>query len=233
MVLIPLRDDNPIRFIRFPYVTVGLIAACVVAYLWQLTWGPAGDNLILGLGTVPAAVVGEVDLPDSIELVPPSVTLLTAIFLHGSFMHLAGNMMFLWIFGDNVEDGMGHVRFLIFYLLCGIGAGLIYIITAYSSTVPAIGASGAISGVLGAYLLLHPKARVLTLFLRMPVTLPAFVVLGLWIAFQIFSASFEQGGEGGGVAWWAHIGGFAVGTLLIAFFRRRGVPLLDGGFGRR
>jgi membrane associated rhomboid family serine protease len=232
-MLLPLKDHNPIRRIPFQYVTVGLIAACVLAFLGQLWQPDGGERLVYGLGTVPAVLLGEARLPAGIELVAPQLTLVTAMFLHGGWMHLIGNMAFLWIFGDNVEDAMGHVRFLCFYLLCGIIAGLVHVGMNPASAIPAIGASGAISGVLGAYLVLHPKARVLTLFLRFLVPLPAVVVLGAWIAFQFLSAYLPgDSGTGGGVAWWAHIGGFIAGALLVIPFRQRGVPLLDG-IGRR
>jgi membrane associated rhomboid family serine protease len=228
MVLIPISDINPVRHIRFQYVTVSLIIACVVAFLWELSRGAQLDYIVCALGTVPGALTGEKNIPCASAIVPPFATLVTAMFLHGDWMHLIGNMAFLWIFGDNVEDALGHFRYLLFYLLCGVGAGLVHVAANLGSTVPAIGASGAISGVLGGYLMLHPRAQVLTLFLRFMVRMPAFVVLGLWIGFQIFSASFESGGEAGGVAWWAHIGGFVIGAILVIFFRRPGVPLLAG-----
>lgn len=231
MVLIPVRDVNPIRHIRFAFVTVGLIVACVAAYLWQLSLGPGVERALLALGAVPAVITGERTLPPALVLVPPGVTLVTSMFLHGGVMHLIGNMAFLWIFGDNVEDAMGHLRFLVFYLLTGVIAGLAHIAMNPDSTVPAVGASGAISGVLGAYLVLHPKAQVLTVFVRVLVTLPAFVVLGLWIGFQLVSAYLDPGREVGGVAWWAHIGGFVAGALLVLVFRRRNPPLRGGGRG--
>jgi len=229
MGLFPLRDSNPLRSITFQYVTVTLIAICVAVFLWQLLQGPAGERVFFRFGTIPAVLFGSRVLPPELAAIPPTLTLITAMFLHGGIMHLLGNMLFLWIFGDNVEDSMGHARYLVFYLLCGILAGLAHAVVDPASEIPAIGASGAISGVLGAYLVLHPRARVLVVMLRITmVWLPAWIVLGLWIGFQVLSAAM---GGGGGVAWWAHIGGFAIGAILVVPFRRRGVPLFDGMFG--
>ena len=226
-MLIPLKDENPLRWIGFPYVTVALIAACVLAFLWELSLGPAQDRIIYALGAIPAVVTGERVLPPGLALVPAELTLVTSMFLHGGWLHLGGNMLFLWIFGDNVEDAMGHVRFLVFYLICGVAAALAHVYFNPGSEIPTVGASGAISGVLGAYVVLHPRVQVLTLFLRFFITLPAFVVLGLWFGLQGLSALMDTAGEAGGVAWWAHIGGFVVGAILVIPFRRRAVPLLE------
>jgi rhomboid family protein len=227
-VLIPLKDSNPLRWIGFPYVTVALIAACVLTFLWQLSLGATGNRIVYALGAIPAVLTGDRALPPDLALVPAPLTLVTSMFLHGSWLHLGGNMLFLWIFGDNVEDAMGHVRFLVFYLLCGVLAALAHVAADVHSVIPTVGASGAISGVLGAYLILHPRAEVLTLFFRFFVTLPAFVVLGVWIGLQALNAYLETGGEaGGGVAWWAHIGGFVAGAVLVVPFRRKSVPLLE------
>lgn len=227
-MLLPLKDENPLRRIRFQYMTVALIAASVLVFLAQLWQPDAGARLISGLGTVPAVLLGSERLPPGTAIVEARLTLVTAMFLHAGFMHLIGNMAFLWIFGDNVEDAMGHGRFLVFYLLCGIIAGLVHVGMNPTSEVPAIGASGAISGVLGAYLVLHPRARVQTLFIRFLVPLPAIVVLGVWIGFQVLSVYLPGEAEATGVAWWAHIGGFIAGAVLVIPFRSRGVPLLDG-----
>ena len=227
MALFPLKDDNPLTRIPFQYVTVALIGACVAVFLWQVSLA-AGDNAaVLALGAIPAVVFGSRELAPDLVLVPASVTLVTSMFLHGGWMHLLGNMMFLWIFGDNVEDSMGHLRFLVFYLVCGVVAALAHAGLNADSIVPMVGASGAISGVLGAYLVLHPKTQVLVLFMFMVTRLPAYVVLGLWIGLQVFNASMA-GGSGGGTAWWAHIGGFIAGAALIVPFRHKSVPLFDG-----
>lgn len=226
-MLIPLKDENPLRFIGVAYVTLALIAACVLTFLWQVSLGPAQDRMFYSLGAIPAVITGERSLPPELVVIPAELTLLTSMFLHGGWLHLGGNMLFLWIFGDNVEDAMGHGRFLVFYLLCGVAAALAHVAVDPGSQIPTVGASGAISGVLGGYLVLHPRAQVLTLLLRFFITLPAFVVLGLWFALQGVNAWFATGGEGGGVAWWAHIGGFVAGVVLVIPFRRRAVPLLE------
>jgi len=226
--MIPLRDDNPSS--RIPHVTRALVAACVLAFLWQLSLGPqGGERIIYALGVIPSVLFGTRALPDEIALVPPSMTMFTSMFLHGGWMHLIGNMLYLWIFGDNVEDSMGHGRYLVFYLLCGIAAVLAQALPAPDSIVPMIGASGAISGVLGAYLLLHPHARVLVVipigFILQTMRLPAGVVLAIWFGLQLLSNLFDQGE--GGVAFRAHIGGFIAGMLLIPLFKRRDVRLLQ------
>ncbi len=222
--MIPLRDDNPTTLT--PVVTVALIVLNCLVFLYQLSLGPAEERFILSYAAVPAewfhpgTVVGD-------PAVPAAVTVLTSMFLHASLMHLGGNMLYLWIFGNNIEDVMGHGRFLLFYLLCGVAAVFGHAITAPDSTVPMVGASGAISGVLGAYLLLFPRARVLVLipagFLTRVVPVPAVVVLGFWIVMQIINGAFSWGGLGGGVAWFAHVGGFAAGLVLIKVFQRRPV----------
>jgi len=227
-MLLPLKDENPITRIAFQYVTVTLIAACTAVFLWQLSLGAEGGReMVMRLGAIPSVLFGNRELPPGMALVPAPVTLLTSMFMHGGWMHLIGNMLFLWVLGDNVEDSMGHVRFVVFYLLCGIAAALAHAATDPASTTPMIGASGAISGIIGAYLVLHPKVRILTLALRFFIHLPAFVVLGLWIGLQLINAAGDDG-AGGGVAWWAHIGGFAAGALLIAPFRDKSVPLFNG-----
>ncbi len=229
MPFIPLDDDNPRILLTHPWVTWGLILVSILVFLVQALAGPVeGQRLILGLGLIPATLAGEAALRPEIAMVPPAATLLTSLFLHGGLLHLVGNLLYLWVFGDNVEDAMGHGRFLAFYLLCGLAAGLTSVLVEPDSLVPTIGASGAISGVLGAYLLLHPKARVLIpVFWVIPIYLPAFVLLIFWIGFQIFSA-WTAGPSGGGVAWWAHIGGFFAGALLVIPFRLKTIPLLGG-----
>ena len=225
--MIPLHDDNPTTL--RPVVTVALIAACVAAFLWQLSLGQAGyRRAVYSLGFIPAVFFGERVLAPELAVVPPALTLVTSMFLHGGLWHLLGNMLYLWIFGNNVEDAMGHARFVAFYLLCGIAAALGQGILDPGSTIPMIGASGAISGVLGAYLLLYPHARVLVLiplgFFSQLVRVPAVLVLGLWFLIQIVS-SLAADPSRGGVAWFAHIGGFLAGMALIPFFKRRDVPL--------
>lgn len=232
MPILPLRDENPLRIIPFQAVTVTIIAICVLAFLWQIGLPPqAQKEAVYGLGAIPAVILGSAELPPELVMVPEVLTWITAMFLHGGIMHLGGNMLYLWIFGDNIEDSMGHLRFVLFYLLCGVAATAVHALADPASTVPTIGASGAISGVLGGYLVLHPRVRVLVLVLfRIPVHLPAFIVLGGWIGLQLLNAVVDTGSDGGGgVAWWAHIGGFLAGMILIVPFRRRRVPLFDRG----
>ena len=229
MPFLPLHDDSPRVLIQQPWVTWGLIAACTLVFLYQVSITPdAAVRVIYGLGLIPATVTGVRDLEPDLVLVPPLATLVSATFLHGGWMHLIANMLYLWVFGDNVEDAMGHWRFLAFYLLCGLIAGLAHIASDPASAVPTLGASGAISGVLGAYLILHPKSRVLVPIIVIPLYLPAWALLIFWIGFQVFSAAVSGPG-GGGIAWWEHIGGFAAGALLVVFFRHKAVPLFEGG----
>ncbi len=225
-MLFPLYDSNPRHRIPFQFVTVAIIVTCVCAFLWQLSLGnEAAARAIYGLGSIPAVLFGIKDLPPDLALIPPYATLVTSMFLHADWMHLIGNMVFLWVLGDNVEDAMGHARFVAFYVLCGLAAAFSHAGLDPQSTTPMIGASGAISGVIGAYLLLHPKASIHVLVGYFVVGLPAWIVLGFWIGLQFVNVAL---GGGGNVAWWAHIGGAVAGVLLIPFFRFPDVPLLDG-----
>jgi len=218
--MIPLKDDNPTR--SFPFVTITFIITNVAVFIWQIILpGEAGTRAVLRLALVPADLT---QFPgfDAPLLLHTGGTLLTHMFLHGGFMHIIGNMVYLWIFGNNVEDLMGHGRFLCFYLICGLAAAMTQVAVNPRSTVPMIGASGAVSGILAAYLILFPAARVVTLifvfiFVRI-VAIPAVIVLGLWFLIQLLNAGQVQGG---GVAWFAHIGGFVAGLLLVALFRQR------------
>ncbi len=231
--MIPLRDDVPSRTIAF--VSIGIIVACTVIFFWQLSLGQDGfQRAVVSLGVIPVTLLGDERLPPDLYVIPPSATIFTSMFLHGGLLHLLGNMLYLWIFGDNVEDAMGHVRFTVFYLLCGVAAALAQALPNPDSTIPMIGASGAISGVLGAYLLLYPRAHVLVLIplglFSQIVHLPAVVVLGLWFVIQLVSSLFADPSQGG-VAFGAHIGGFLAGMALLPFFKQRRVPL--GGARRR
>jgi len=225
--MLPLKDDNPVE--RVPFVGYTVLGLCVAVFFWQISLPPqAGRQAVYALGMVPAVVFGHASLPPDIALVPPLATLLTSMFLHGGWLHIVGNMLYLWIFADNVEDAMGHSRFAVFYVACGLAAALAQGLLEPGSQVPMIGASGAISGVLGAYLLLHPKAHVLVLiplgFFSQIVHLPALVVLAFWFGLQLFEQVSAPSGQGG-VAFMAHIGGFVAGMALVPFFRRRGVAL--------
>src|SRR3990172_3225238 len=233
--MIPLHDDNPTTI--KPYITIAVIALATLVFLWQLSLGARGFEVaVLSLGVIPATLLGGQSLPPELALVPPTMTVFTSMFLHGGWMHLIGNMLYLWIFGNNVEDAMGHVRFVIFYLLCGIAAVFGQVLQNPASEIPMIGASGAISGVLGAYLLLYPHARILVLiplgFYAHMVRLPAGLVLGFWFVIQIAS-SLAAVPNSAGVAWFAHIGGFIAGMALIPFFKRRQVTLLHPVHGSR
>ncbi len=227
--MIPLRDDNPTTLI--PVLTIGLIVACSLVFLYQATLPPGQDEaFILHYGAVPSIVVG--GAADGVMAMgfPATLTLLTSMFLHGGWMHLIGNMLYLWIFGNNIEDAMGHVRFLVFYLVCGIAAALSHALTDLQSTIPMVGASGAISGVLGAYLLLYPRAQVLVLIpmglMTRTMQVPAALVLGFWFLLQLLSGGASLGRGGGGVAWFAHVGGFLAGMALIGLFKRADIPFL-------
>jgi membrane associated rhomboid family serine protease len=228
-VLLPLHDDNPLKRIRFQYMTVAFIAACVLVFLYQLSLPPKeAQRFVFAFGAIPAVLFGLKELPPEIVAIPAPATVLTSMFMHGGWMHLIGNMLFLWVLGDNIEDALGHVRYVVFYLLSGIAAAMTHAGMDPNSTVPMIGASGAISGVIGAYLVLHPKAPIKTLVIRFIVYLPAYVVLGLWIVFQFVNAYMAgAAGASGGVAWWAHIGGFVAGAILIVPMRQKGVSLFD------
>ena len=231
--MFPLRDDNP-HFLT-PIVTYAIIAANVLA--WVLLQGMGSEALLASsvcrFGLIPAELlqtvqpgmrfaIGENDVCVLSDM-PAWYTPLTSMFMHGGWMHLIGNMWFLWIFGNNVEDSMGHVRFLVFYLLCGLAAAALQMLADPDSVIPMVGASGAIGGVMGAYVLLYPRVHVhMLIFLGFYVTtiaVPAVFMLGYWFVLQLLSASLSIGAEGGGVAFWAHVGGFIAGALLVLLFR--------------
>jgi len=229
MLALPLYDDSPRT--RLPVITGGLIGACSIVFLWQLGVGEAAaEDVSYSYGMVPAVVFGYADLPARLQAVPPAVTLITSMFLHGGWAHLLGNMLYLWIFGKAVETALGPLRYLVFYLLCGVAAGLTQAFTDLTAEVPMIGASGAIAGTLGAYLVLRSRGNVVVLlwillFVRL-INLPAVILLGIWFALQLLSALSMNPGEPG-VAFWAHVGGFLVGMALALVFRRRGVGLMQ------
>ncbi len=218
--MIPFKDDNPTR--TFPFVTIGLIALNCVVFLWQLT-SPLGEARIASFyGAIPHNLIAL----ERTQPINPLASVFTAMFLHGGFLHLGGNMLYLWIFGDNIEDALGHLRFLIFYLLSGVIAAYSHALSDSQSTIPMIGASGAISGILGAYLLLYPRARVYTLlffgFFFQVVRIPSVAIIGLWALIQILNGVLSEGSaHHGGVAWFAHVGGFLAGLLTIKLWLPR------------
>ena len=219
--MIPIRDENPTH--RTPVLTVAFIIICVVVYIIQFTAsGEDSVRLLYQYGFVPAFVFGSEQLPPGAAAIPAWASVFTSMFMHGSWLHLGGNMLFLWIFGNNIEDALGHARFILFYLGSGIAAALGQAFVNINSDIPMVGASGAIAGVLGAYILLYPHARVVTLiFLGFFITtmrVPAFLFLGLWFAMQWINA-LMTGAAGSGVAWWAHIGGFVAGVVLLFFLK--------------
>jgi rhomboid family protein len=222
--MIPLHDDNPTE--RPPVVTIAFIVICGLVFFFQASLPPQpGQALVFQYGAIPALIFGQAELPEGIVVIPAYATLITSMFLHGGWMHLIGNMLYLWVFGNNIEDVMGHVRFVVFYLACGILAALSHALTDPSSTIPMVGASGAISGVLGAYVLLFPRAHVLVLMPGIGMTrVAAGFVLGMWFVLQLLSGGISIGGQGGGVAFFAHIGGFIAGMGLIGSFKRSDVP---------
>jgi membrane associated rhomboid family serine protease len=220
--MIPLRDANPSRTV--PFVTYGIIVLNVLVFLLELATGDRVGALFMEFGVVPYRVSASLD-PGSFD-VGAWLSFGTSMFLHGGWMHLIGNMLFLYVFGDNIEDRCGHARFVLFYLIAGAAAAATQVAVDPASEVPMVGASGAIAGVLGAYVILFPRARILTLlplfiFFQL-LELPAYLFLGIWFLMQVASGllSLHIGGDAGGVAWWAHIGGFAGGALLLPLLGR-------------
>jgi membrane associated rhomboid family serine protease len=234
-MVMPLGDDNLDRH-STPVVTYLLIAINAVVWFLELS---GGESFINGYSAIPFEITNNTDLvgPQSVDVGGQSVqiqqypgpkpiylTLLTSMFMHASWMHIIGNMLYLWIFGDNIENRLGRAKFLVFYLICGFAASAAHILFSANSVIPGLGASGAIAGVLGAYLILYPRNRVRVLFARQIVHMPAFLVLGMWIALQIFSQIGVSGGQSSGVAYLAHIGGFVAGVVLIFLFGGRSKP---------
>ena len=234
--MFPLRDENPTNLT--PWVTAGFVAANVLVWLYLQGGGLNEQTLassVCSFGAIPAEITGQTGGYSGVELapgLPPCrfggltwATAFTSMFLHGSWFHLLGNMWFLWLFGNNVEDSMGHVRFALFYLICGLAGAAAHIFLAPDSPIPTVGASGAISGLMGGYLVLYPRVKIQTIFLFVfivrIIAVPAWFVLILWFAIQLFSGWAEPAAGGGGVAFWAHVGGFAAGVLLVKLFENR------------
>jgi len=217
--MIPVADSVKTR--RTPYVNVSLILICIAVFVYELTLSAADLNqFFLDYGVIPAEIDAWLGNRAGVEA---PLTIATSAFVHGGFLHLGFNMLFLWVFGDNIEDAMGHRRFAAFFLVGGVVAGLVQALVEPGARAPIIGASGAIAAVLGAYLVLHPRAKILVPILIFPIYMPAMVPLLFWIAFQVFTA---MSGGGGNVAWWAHIGGFVAGAILIVPLRHNSIPLL-------
>jgi len=215
--MIPLKDDNPTS--NRPIVTYFLIGLCVVVFLIQLgSQSYKTGQLFYSYGLIPSVLMGKNQLPIDLYVLPAYLTIFSSMFMHGGFMHLIGNMLYMWIFADNIEDNLGPKKFIIFYLLSGIGAAMAQVFMDTNSQIPMVGASGAIGGVLGAYLINHPHARVLVLipfgFFSQLIKIRAIYVLGFWFILQFISS-------GGGVAYAAHIGGFISGVILILFFNKK------------
>jgi membrane associated rhomboid family serine protease len=225
VAFIPLYDTNPLRNIRRPWVAWGFIAANILVYFFVEVGGFAHEPTnasAVDFGLVPAYFNHSIT-SISLDSFPDLITIVTYSFLHADVWHLAGNMIFLWVFADNVEDGLGHFRYFIFYLLCAAVAGYGFVLSDPLSEAPVIGASGAVAGNIAAYVLLYPRAKVWILLLfRLPLRLRVEYVLGFWIAFQLYSAFAGGDAE---VAWWAHIGGLVAGAVLVLFMRQKGVPL--------
>src|SRR6202158_5349837 len=219
-MFIPLKDLNP--RVRPPVVTVLLIAANIASFLYTIMLPPqVGQALVYQMAMVPARIPLSL-LGHGVTLAQAFLPFLTSMFLHSGALHLAGNMLFLWVFGDNVEDYLGHFEYLLFYVVCGVGAGLTHTLINLNSTLPALGASGAVSGVMGAYLVLYPRARVLTLIFIFLIPVPAIIVLGSWFVLQFLGGLDSLGRlSSGGVAWFAHIGGFLLGMFLVHGSKRR------------
>ncbi len=221
--MFPLKDDNPTR--SAPVITVGLIALNILAFLYQISLEASGSRqaqaFVMEFGMIPCRLTGYCAIGGG-----PSATLtiVTSMFLHGGLFHIAGNMLYLWIFGNNVEDTLGHARYLVFYLVSGVAAALMQILVSRASDVPMIGASGAVSGVLGAYLILFPHANVVTLvifgFFFRVMRIPAVIILGFWIVVQLVNGLGSLGASGG-VAWFAHVGGFVAGMVLLPLVKPR------------
>lgn len=226
-MFIPIYDTNRLRHIRFQYVTVALIV--INALVFFLTVLGVNDETAwadtLGLGYIPAAANNIAERSAAQVMVPENFTYITYAFLHADIFHLGGNMLFLWVFGDNVEDAFGHVKFIIFYLLCAAAGAFLHGVILASSELPLIGASGAVAGVVSAYLILHPRVKLWVLVLmRIPLRIPAWIPLVLWVAVQFLMLFTQTEDE---VSWPAHVGGIIAGAVLVLFFRRNGVPLFD------
>ncbi|MCG6858948.1 MAG: rhomboid family intramembrane serine protease [Salaquimonas sp.] len=230
-MFIPLHDANHLRHIRRQYVTYAIIVINCLIWLFMTAIGAGAGNEVgaqtayYSYGFIPAVANGYQSLPPDLSVLPEYATYISYAFLHGNFMHLVGNMLFVWVFGDNVEDAMGHIRFIGFFLACAVAGAWLHALVQPHSPAPLIGASGAAAGILTAYLMLHPRVAIWVLALgRIPLRIPAMWIIGAWIAFQLFSL-LVTGDEK--TSWGAHVGGIIAGAILLPLFKRRDVPLFD------
>ena len=226
-MFVPFHDQNPLLYIRFPWVTRGLVVLnCLVFLIYQRAGNADAEAAsVMAFGLIPSTLAGIHIRTPGIYHAPEYLTFITSSFLHGDIWHLAGNMLFLWVFGDNVEDALGHVRYLIFYLLCAVAGAFVHGLVAPDSQEPLIGASGAIAGVVTAYLVLHPRVKIWILaFARIPLRIPAYIIIALWIALQF--VMFAIGGDDR-ISWACHVGGILAGAVLVLILRRGDVPLMD------
>lgn len=224
--MIPISDENPSK--RPPVATLALVGLCAAVFLWELTLGAPGMERLLTLfGATPAAILHPANAQLPLPHLPIWATIFTSMFLHAGYLHIAGNMLYLWIFGNNIEDAFGHVKFVLFYLICGVAAVLAMVLLDPGSNSPIVGASGAISGVLAAYMLLFPRAWVHAVapevLILLPIRIRAVWVIGIWFALQLVIAVTTPA-DGAGTAWWAHVGGFAAGLVLTPVLKARDVP---------
>ena len=230
-MFIPLHDANTLKTIHFPYVNYAFIAINIIVWLFFASTtfidAETAKWAAISFGFIPSVVNNIAELPVEFAVIPEKLTYVTYTFLHADFMHLAGNMLFIWVFGDNIEDAMGHLRYIVFFLLCAAGAALFHGMVAENSNAPLIGASGAAAGIVAAYLILHPKVRIWILALgRIPLRIPAYMAIGAWVIFQVWNFFANPEDQ---VSWAAHIGGLISGALLIFVLKRKDVPLFDRG----
>jgi membrane associated rhomboid family serine protease len=227
-MFVPIYDYNPLRYYKTAWMTRALIALNVAIFLFFQSGFFLADGMRLAavtFGITPDYIAKDIPILKNYSFIPPEITFITYMFLHGGWLHLIGNMLFLWVFGDNVEDAMGRRRFLAFYILCGVAGGLAHYLSQPASKLPLVGASGAVAGIIAAYLMLHPHVKVWVLALgRIPIKLRAMWLLGFWVLLQIGSVLLNFESQ---ISWWAHVGGLAAGAALITVFRRPGVPLFD------
>ncbi|GLK79259.1 rhomboid family intramembrane serine protease [Methylopila turkensis] len=226
-MFVPIMDDAPVRSIRHAYVNDGFIIVSTLIYVVFQSGlvMDANQQAVLSFGLIPSVLFGDAVLPAGFEIAPAWTTLGSSLFLHGGWLHLIGNLLFLWVFGDNVEDDLGHVRYALFVMLCGVGGGIAHAVTAANVDAPLVGASGVVAGVVAAYVMLHPQVKVwVMVFYRLPLRLRAFWIIGAWAVFQAGNALLAGSEQ---VAWWAHVGGFLTGAVLVVALKRPDVPLFD------